>query len=68
VFQEETLEELAPKLERWFNVTIEIDNPALKGFHFTGVFHKETIDEALLGMQMIKPFKYKINNNHVLIN
>jgi ferric-dicitrate binding protein FerR (iron transport regulator) len=68
VFQEETLEELAPKLERWFNVTIEIDNLALKGFHFTGVFHKETIDEALMGMQMIKPFKYKINNNHVLIN
>jgi transmembrane sensor len=68
VFQNETLDELAPKMERWFNVRININNPALKDVHFTGVFHKETIDEALAGMQMIQPFKYKITNNHVLIN
>jgi len=70
VFQDETLDELAPKLQRWFNVQIDINinSAALKDFHFTGVFHKETIDEALSALQMIKPFKYKINNNHVLIN
>lgn len=68
VFQNETLEELLPRMERWFNVRMEINNPALKEYHFTGVFHKETIDEALAGMQMIQPFKYKITNNHVLIN
>jgi len=68
VFQNETLDELAPKMERWFNIRIDIHNPALKEVHFTGVFHKETIDEALAGMQMIQPFKYKITNNHVLIN
>ena len=70
VFQDETLDELAPKMERWYNVQIDINinSAALKNFHFTGVFHKETIDEALSALQMIKPFKYKITNNHVLIN
>ena len=68
VFDSETLEEMAPKMERWFNVRIEINNPALKDYHFTGVFHKETLDEALAGLKMIQPFNYKISNNHVLIN
>lgn len=68
VFQNETLEDLKPKMERWFNVTIEINSEALKGWHFTGIFHKETIDEALSAMQLIKPFKYKKNKNYVLIN
>ena len=68
VFQNETLDELAPKMERWFNVTMEIENSAIRNFHFTGVFHKETIDQALSAMQLIKPFKFKIHNNHVLIN
>lgn len=68
VFDNETLDELAPKMERWFNVHIEVNNPALKNYHFTGVFHKETIEEAMAGLQMIQSFKYKITSNHVLIN
>ena len=68
VFKSETFDELLPRMERWFNVQIDMNNPALKDYHFTGVFHKETIDEVLSGLQMIKPFKYKITNNHVLIN
>lgn len=68
VFQEETLEELAPKMERWFNITMEINNRQIRNFHFTGIFHKETIDQALMAMQLIKPFKFKIIDNHVFIN
>jgi ferric-dicitrate binding protein FerR (iron transport regulator) len=68
VFENESLEELAPRMERWFNVTIEINDASLKSLHFTGVFHKETIGEALSAMQLIKPFTYQINQNHVHIN
>lgn len=68
VFQNETLEELAPKMERWFNVQIEIDNARIRGLHFTGVFHKETVDQALSALQFIQPFKFKITDNHVYIN
>jgi ferric-dicitrate binding protein FerR (iron transport regulator) len=68
VFQNETLEELAPGMERWFNVQIQIDNPQIGAFHFTGVFHKETIEQALTAMQYIKPFKFNITDNHVYIH
>jgi ferric-dicitrate binding protein FerR (iron transport regulator) len=68
VFQNETLEELEPAMERWFNVQIRIDNPEIRGFHFTGIFHKETIEQALTAMQFIKPFKFTITDNHVYIH
>jgi ferric-dicitrate binding protein FerR (iron transport regulator) len=68
VFQNESFEELIPKMERWFNVVIDINNESLKQKHFSGVFHKESINEALYAMQIICAFKYKINQNHVLIN
>jgi transmembrane sensor len=68
VFQNETLEELAHEMERWFNVSIEIRNGPIRIYHFTGVFHKETIDQALSALQLIKPFTFKITNRHVLIN
>lgn len=68
VFQNETFEELIPKMERWFNVVIEVNNESIKQKHFSGVFHKESINEALYAMQIIRPFKYKISQNHVSIN
>jgi len=68
VFQNETLEDLAPRMERWFNVQIRIDNPQIKAFHFTGIFHKETIEQALTAMQFIKPFTFNITDNHVYIH
>jgi transmembrane sensor len=68
VFQDESFEDLAPRMERWFNVTIEIKNPSVESFHFTGIFNKESINEALTAMQLIRPFKFKITRNHVLIN
>ena len=68
VFQNETLEELAPKMERWFNVQIKIDNARIGALHFSGIFHKETIGQALSALQFIQPFKFKITDNHVYIN
>ena len=68
VFQDQSFKDLTPRMERWFNVTIEIKNPSIKAFHFTGIFNKESINEALTAMQLIRPFKFKITKNYVLIN
>jgi len=68
VFQNETLEELAPKMERWFNVRIRIDNPQVRNYHYTGIFHKETIDQALTAMRLIRPFNFKITDKNVFIH
>jgi transmembrane sensor len=68
VFQNETLEELAPKMERWFNVHIHVDNARVSNLHYSGIFHKETIDQALRALQLIRPFNFKITDNHVFIH
>lgn len=68
VFQNETLEELAPKMERWFNVHIHVDNARVGNLHYSGIFHKETIGQALTALQLIRPFNFKITDNHVFIH
>ena len=68
VFENETLKEIALKLERWYNVKIRIENPEATNYHFTGPFTNETIEQVLTAMQLIKPFKFKINNNDVTIH
>lgn len=64
VFRNETLEDLAPKLERWYDIEIELENDVVKSYHYTGVFEKESIKDALDAMSLIRPFHYKINTNN----
>ena len=68
VFENETLKDLAPRLEKWFDVTIEINSKVPRSMHFTGVFNKQTIEEALISLQLANPFTFKINQRHVYIN
>jgi transmembrane sensor len=67
VFQNESFEDLIPKLERWYNVKIILDNPIIKSYRFTGIFINENIDQALEAMQLIKSFHYKLNENEIKI-
>lgn len=68
IFKNESFSQLAPRLERWYNVKIHINNSAVNDFHFTGVFQNETIEQALKAMQLIRPFKFKISNDEIDIN
>jgi transmembrane sensor len=69
VFKNETMQELLPKLERWYDIKIELENEAVKNYHYTGVFENESVKDALDAMSLIRPFNYKINtsNNSVTI-
>lgn len=67
VFQNESLEELKPKLERWFNVHIRLESSSSKNYRFTGVFTTENITEVLTAMQLIRPFAFKVNAHEVII-
>jgi len=67
VFQNESLEDLQPKLERWFNVKISFNNEQPKSYRFTGAFKDETIEETLKAMQLIKPFHFKLEEHDLTI-
>lgn len=67
MFENETMQEIAVKLERWYNVKIQIENKEIGRYHFTGAFTNETIDQVITAMQLVKYFNFKINNNDITI-
>ena len=67
VFQNESFEELIPKLERWYNVKISLEDPAIRSYRYTGVFIDENIMQAMEAMQLIKPFNFKRTENEIKI-
>ena len=68
LFEGETFRELAPRMERWFNVKINFINDKVANYRFRGVFENENIDEALIALELTASFKYSIKGNEVFID
>ncbi|MEO8403230.1 MAG: FecR domain-containing protein [Chitinophagaceae bacterium] len=68
-FRGENFEQLALKMERWFNVTISFADEKVKRLSFNGSFENETPDQALASLkEAIGEFDYKIQGNEILIS
>lgn len=67
IFKNETMEELIPKLERWYDVNIQLKAPKVKGYRYTANITDENIAQLLRAMQLIKPFQYKIEDDEIII-
>jgi transmembrane sensor len=66
-FEDESLEKIAPMLERWFGNKVEITNVSLKNLRYYGNFENETIEEVLSYLKLSKPFNFKIEHDAVVI-
>jgi transmembrane sensor len=64
VFQDESFEEIARKLERWYGVTIRFASERLMKDHLTGSFTNETIRQALDALKFTATFNYSIDSNN----
>jgi len=63
VFRKEYLTEVARKLERWYNVKIELEkDDRLKEIWFSGVLEMETFPEVLELLEATAPISYFFNN------
>ena len=67
VFQDETFEELAIKLERWYAIRIRFSDTDRMHYRFTGVLADESLEQALQVLQMMKPFHFTISGKTVHI-
>jgi transmembrane sensor len=67
IFDNESFEDVAKKMERWYGVIISFNNNKLKSLHMTGVFEKETVTEALSALQLLSRFSYTIKNDYITI-
>ena len=61
IFRNETFDELAIRLERWFDVKIHFEDEVIKSYKFTGVFEKETINQAMEALRLSSKKSYKYN-------
>lgn len=62
IFREEYLPELVKKLERFYNVKIDLDDdPRLKRIHYSGTIEMETFSEVLNLLSVTAPIAYTWN-------
>jgi len=65
VFDGDSFRELADKMERWYNVKIDLRDTLLNSYHFGGIFERETVEQALRELQLTRDFTYTINGNEI---
>jgi len=67
VFDNEPLEEIALKIERWYDVHVTITNDDLKAEKFSGIFEDESLTEVIEALRLSGNFKYKIGKKELII-
>jgi transmembrane sensor len=69
VFNGESFEDLAIKMERWFNVRIKIDDMELNTERYSGKFvHNETVYQVLEAIKITTPIVYKVEKDTIIIS
>lgn len=68
VFRNESLAELKPRLERWFDVDIVFVDEQVKNRRFTGVLSRESILEAVSYFDRSNYVSCSIQGNKIIIN
>lgn len=68
VFTGDSFGELAPRLERWYNIRIVFADDALRQLRFNGSFEKETVEQAFTALATAVPFHFAIQGHTVLIS
>ncbi len=64
VFDAESIDEIAKKLERWYNVKICIDNEELRKYTINGtILRNKPIDQVMEAIGLLAPVKYEHQSN-----
>ena len=68
IFEDESFEEVATRMSRWYGVEFEFGNDDIRKLRFTGNFKNESVVDALKAMQITADFSYRISSEkHILI-
>ena len=68
VFFRERFSDVKIKLERWYGVTIDVKNPEILDYRFTGTFEKQTFEQAMNAFSKAASCKFLIDKNHVIVS
>lgn len=67
LFDDESFEDVARKIELWYGVNIRFETEDLKAERLTGVFERETVWQALEALQVSTPFEFSQKNNDIIL-
>lgn len=66
--QDESLEQIAIRLEQWYGIQIVITDEAVKQYSYSGTFESETVIKALEALQLSYPFSFQMEQNRIVIS
>ncbi len=68
-FDNETLEDLVPRLERWYDIEFEFEKPNIKQYKFSGVINKDkSLDYTLRIIQLTNKVKFRKESDKIYIS
>jgi ferric-dicitrate binding protein FerR (iron transport regulator) len=67
-FTSESFDDIAGRMERYYNVKIDFQDEDAKNIIFSGSFKDESIEQAMKALQASGNFHYKIADNTITIN
>lgn len=67
VFHKMQMEDITQTLERWFNVTIELRDPILKSYRYTGTFDNRSLEQILNYISISSDIGYRMNKDHITL-
>jgi transmembrane sensor len=68
VFRGDLMAEVARRIERWYNVKVELTDKSLDKFSFRATFEDDNVEEVLRFLSMTSPIKYHITPSKILPN
>lgn len=66
-FRGDRFDELANKLERWYNISIHFEDEPVRRLVFNGSLENETVEQAFQALTVAVPFQFDIKGNDIYI-
>jgi transmembrane sensor len=66
IFKSEKLAELAPILERRYDINVTFQDSVLRSYKFTGTLKEESLEQVLKAVCMAAPIRYEIHHSQVI--
>jgi ferric-dicitrate binding protein FerR (iron transport regulator) len=66
-FNGNSFDEIAVRLERWYNVSISFEDEEVKEYRFTAIFDKKNISQVLDALQLSRHFTYRTEDGNKII-
>jgi len=66
VFRGDTMDEVARRIERWYNVKVELADRELEKYSFRATFEDDKLEDILKYLSMTSPIRYEITPRKLL--